>query len=131
MFSGGDDGNSMMRKLWYKSRNLFDFIAPQEYGIGPEEKLEIGVLSALPLVRQIVDDLEEARDSLTPCTRLFFTKESKVITLLNVILLCGIPVRLSYSPQEVDEVDCELISRTSRLRRCRLIRFCRPDTDCL
>ncbi|KAI9034355.1 histidine phosphatase superfamily-domain-containing protein [Hyaloraphidium curvatum] len=106
MFGSPDDpNNDMVRKLWYKSRNLFDFVAPQEYGIEKEEKLEIGVLSALPLVRQIVDDLEEARDSLTPCTRLFFTKESKVITLLNVILLCGIPVRLSYSPQEVDEVD--------------------------
>jgi hypothetical protein len=107
MFAGPDGDTEMVRKLWYKSRNLFDFVAPQEYGIEREEKIEIGVLSALPLVRQIVDDLEEARDSLTPCTRLFFTKESKVITILNVILLCGIPVRLSYSPQEVDEVDCK------------------------
>lgn len=106
MFAAPDGSTEMVRKLWYKSRNMFDFVAPSEYGIEKEEKLEIGVLSALPLVRQIVDDLEEARDSLTPCTRLFFTKESKVITLLNVILLCGIPVRLSYSPQEVDEVDC-------------------------
>ncbi|KAJ3343154.1 hypothetical protein HDU93_009704 [Gonapodya sp. JEL0774] len=105
IFSNAEHGKELVRKVWYKAKDLFDFVAPQEYGLERTEKLEIGVLSALPLVKKLVQEIEDARDSATPCTRLFFTKESKIITLLNVIIAAGFPVKLSYSPKEVDEVD--------------------------
>ncbi|KXS17559.1 hypothetical protein M427DRAFT_492247 [Gonapodya prolifera JEL478] len=105
LFSNAEHGKELIRRLWYKAKDLFDFVAPQEYGVERSEKLEIGVLSALPLVKKLVQEIEDARDSVTPCTRLFFTKESKIITLLNVIIAAGFPVKLSYSPKEVDEVD--------------------------
>ena len=61
--------------LYSKAKILFDFVAPLEYGISEEDRLEIGLLTSLPLVRQIVEDLESCkRPDAAPCTRLYFTK---------------------------------------------------------
>ncbi|KAJ3070146.1 hypothetical protein HK102_006746, partial [Quaeritorhiza haematococci] len=101
IFASPKYGRELLRSLYLKAKLLFDFIAPQEYGLEVREKLEIGMLSAYHLLNQVVTDLEKARSSPKPCTRLYFTKESKVICLLNMVLLCGLPTKMI----DTDELD--------------------------
>ncbi|KAF9424618.1 hypothetical protein BGZ94_008025 [Podila epigama] len=96
-------GMGPIKELYTKAKILFDFVAPLEYGITPEDRLEIGLLTSLPLIKQIVDDLEACKKSSAPCTRLYFTKESHVHTLLNIVYLSGMPTRLRKS--EIPELD--------------------------
>jgi hypothetical protein len=52
-----------------------EYICPQEYDITPEEKLEIGLLTSLPLLMEIVTDLEEVQASESAKGFFYFTKE--------------------------------------------------------
>ena len=61
-------------------------------------------MNSLHLLRQLVEEIRLARDSDRPCTRLFFTKESKVMCLLNIVLLCGLRCRVT--PVQIQELDC-------------------------
>jgi inositol hexakisphosphate/diphosphoinositol-pentakisphosphate kinase len=54
-------------------------------------------------LRQLVEEIQQAQDSDKPCTRLFFTKESKMMCLLNIVLLCGLKVNVT--PAEIEELD--------------------------
>ncbi|KAF9203821.1 hypothetical protein BGZ49_006001 [Haplosporangium sp. Z 27] len=98
-----DSGMGPIKDLYQKTKILFDFVAPLEYGINEADRLEIGLLTSLPLIKQVVDDLEACKKSTSPCTRLYFTKESHVHTLLNIVYLSGIPTRLRKS--EIPELD--------------------------
>lgn len=59
-----------LNQMYTLSKILFDYIGPQEYGITDAEKLEIGLLTSLPLLKEIVKDLEEGelQISLMYCT---------------------------------------------------------------
>ncbi|XP_053451689.1 inositol hexakisphosphate and diphosphoinositol-pentakisphosphate kinase 1 isoform X7 [Nycticebus coucang] len=82
------------------SKALADVVIPQEYGISQEEKLEIAVGFCLPLLRKILLDLqrthedEYSRGVLSPGrhvrTRLYFTSESHVHSLLSVFRYGGL-----------------------------------------
>jgi inositol hexakisphosphate/diphosphoinositol-pentakisphosphate kinase len=68
------DGLHNLKRLYHCVRILFNYIAPQEFGINDKEKREIGMLISLPLMKKIIKDLEEIRAQDEPRTRLYFTK---------------------------------------------------------
>ncbi|KAH8338037.1 hypothetical protein KR059_003453, partial [Drosophila kikkawai] len=93
-------------ELYIYAKNLADIVIPQEYGLTPQEKLAIGQGICSPLLRKIKGDLQhnidevedEFMNRLNPHyshgvaspqrhvrTRLYFTSESHVHSLLTVL----------------------------------------------
>ncbi|XP_069840045.1 inositol hexakisphosphate and diphosphoinositol-pentakisphosphate kinase 1 isoform X3 [Dendropsophus ebraccatus] len=95
-------------ELFKLSKSLADIIIPQEYGINKEEKLEIAMGYCLPLINKILLDLQRthedesvnklhplySRGVLSPGrhvrTRLYFTSESHVHSLLSIFRYGGL-----------------------------------------
>ncbi|XP_030856184.1 inositol hexakisphosphate and diphosphoinositol-pentakisphosphate kinase 2 isoform X3 [Strongylocentrotus purpuratus] len=102
-------GFSHMDELYNSAEMLADFVIPQEYGITTSEKLEIGKGICTPLLKKIRSDLhrinsnDETTYRLNPLyskgvmspdrqvrTRLYFTSESHIHTLLSCLRYGGL-----------------------------------------
>ena len=57
------------------------------------------MLTSLPLLRNVVHDLEEARNTGECSLTLYFTKESHIHTLVNLVLLSGLPIANPRIPE--------------------------------
>ncbi|KAK2962515.1 putative Inositol hexakisphosphate and diphosphoinositol-pentakisphosphate kinase [Blattamonas nauphoetae] len=79
-----------MEDLLQNSKSLADFWVTQEHGISFDDKLEIGRGIAGPLMREIISDIESAAFGSAPSVNLFFTSESHIHGLLNLLLLSGV-----------------------------------------
>ncbi|KAL2088310.1 hypothetical protein ACEWY4_015209 [Coilia grayii] len=95
-------------ELFTLSRALADIVIPQEYGVNKVEKLDIAYAYCLPLVKKIQLDLQRthedesvnklhplySRGVLSPGrhvrTRLYFTSESHVHSLLSIFRFGGL-----------------------------------------
>jgi hypothetical protein len=94
---------NLTAELCSRSKALFDIIGPHEYGIEDQEKLEIGFKNIRYLITDLFEQLQAAQQISKPFTRLYFTKESKVYSLLNVVLLCGL--KTNFKPTDISELD--------------------------
>ena len=57
------------------------------------------MLTSLPLLRNVVSDLEAARNNGDSSLTLYFTKESHIHTLVNLVLLSGLPIANRRIPE--------------------------------
>ncbi|TIB75696.1 hypothetical protein E3Q23_02239 [Wallemia mellicola] len=94
-----DPNDRRLHSLYGHAKALFDLIAPQEYGIEAEEKEQIGILTSLPLLKKIVQDLQEARDAEKGAFSIYFTKESHIHTLVQLVLCSGLPITMPHVPE--------------------------------
>jgi len=57
------------------------FVGPQEYGIENDEKLDIGLLTSMPLAQKILADIREIKDGERATTRIYFTKGINLLSI--------------------------------------------------
>lgn len=83
-----------------------------------EFREEIGVLPSLPLLRNVVEDLEAARNNGGSSLTLSFTKESHIHTLVNLVLQSGLPIANRRIPELDYAVSCTIFDLTDIADSC-------------
>lgn len=100
-----DNGNEpvgapkKLRELYRRAKLLFDLIAPQEYGIERSEKLDVGLLTSLPLLEQVITNLRAAKENAHGSANFYFTKESHIHTLVNLVTLSDLQIVMPQVPE--------------------------------
>jgi hypothetical protein len=105
-----------LNELYSSSKILFDFIGPQEYGITDAEKLEIGLLTSLPLLKEIVKDIEEGKLQSTSKYALHDSKNMPTDTFCLQFKLPMMPSLSSTSPRSRISTRCSTASSKAASR---------------
>ena len=92
-----------LRELYLLAKILFDYVCPQEYGITNDQKLDIGLMTSMPLVQKIIEDLQLNHTNKQGRSSFYFTKESHMYTLLGIIFGSKFPVKLKRN--QLPELD--------------------------
>ena len=71
------------------------------------------MLTSLPLLRNVVSDLDAARNNGDSSLTLYFTKESHIHTLVNLVLLSGLPI----ANRRIPELDYAVSTQGKNLKR--------------
>jgi hypothetical protein len=122
----------VMEDLYHLSATMENIIVPQEYGVDKEDKLRIGSKMCGELLKKIKSDLEHSHSDLRVDdnhytldnsyaehvgiktlgrhvrTRLYFTSESHIHTLLNELRYCdweGERTKCAISPEGKERLD--------------------------
>ncbi len=83
----------LLRTLFGHVQCLFAFLSPKETGMDGKEKLQVGRQISGPLLESILCDISTSMDSSqSPKARLYFTKESHMVALLNLVIHSGLPL---------------------------------------
>lgn len=90
-----DESQRALEDLYSCAQGLFDYISPREYGADRRTQIIIGKQISGNLLGRLVSDLNAALYSpigATDC-RLYFTKESHMTALFNLIKVSGLPIQ--------------------------------------
>ncbi len=97
-----------LHTLYLTAQKLFGWVAPREYGSSPEERLRIGRQISGLLMQRVVSDLLYAMACDHATTRFYFTKESHMTALLNILQTCGLPLGPATPEETIDPCRQEL-----------------------
>lgn len=81
---------SCLPEAYAAMKVLCENFKPRLYGETSEEKLRTGLLIALPLIREIVQDLEELQASADAKSFIYFTDQAHMHGLFNCLVEGGI-----------------------------------------
>jgi inositol hexakisphosphate/diphosphoinositol-pentakisphosphate kinase len=89
---------SPLQKAYTAVKTLTEYLKPCLYGVTNDEKLRIGLLITLPLLREIVQDLEEVQASGKAKSFIYFTEQSHMYGLFNSIVQGGLRTKAIAIP---------------------------------
>jgi inositol hexakisphosphate/diphosphoinositol-pentakisphosphate kinase len=105
-----------LNELYSSSKILFDFIGPQEYGITDAEKLEIGLLTSLPLLKEIVKDIEEGKNQSSSLFAAYDMRNMSTNFFCLQFKLLMTPSLSSTSPKSHTSTPCSTASSKAAYR---------------
>lgn len=89
---------SPFQEAYTAAKILTEHLKPRLYGVTDDEKLRIGLLIALPLLREIVQNLEEVQASDEAKSFIYFTERSHMYGLFNSIVQGGLQTKTRAIP---------------------------------
>jgi hypothetical protein len=85
-----DENSQLLRTLYSTTQQLFAYLSPQETGTSSSEKIQVGLKIIKPLLNHILTELDSAARDISTRTRFYFTKESHMVALYNVLVHSGL-----------------------------------------
>ncbi len=106
MFTGGsEEAFTSLLRLFDDLHELFRLATPLEYGFTRGDRLRVSKQISGKLLQRVLEDLTEAASEAEqgdPFVRLYFTKETHMHALLNLIRYSGIPLLDKKSENDKD-----------------------------
>merc|ERR1712048_308704 len=101
-----------LSRLWLLTEMLASFVMPQEYGLSKEMKLQISAGVCKPLFKNISENITTRclkNGEVTSRTFLYFTSESYLHSLRNVLILSELPAN-KYVAADIEGMECSYFS---------------------